>query len=59
MEHELLCIIVNQPMPFTDWVIWRKLMCEGDEFALRKISVITKTSTLNPTIRVEPVVVAA
>jgi hypothetical protein len=42
VEQEMLCIIVHEKMPFTDWVIWRKLMCEGDEFALRKIAVITK-----------------
>jgi len=53
VPFEELCIVVTEPMPFTDWVIWRKLMCEGDEFALRKIANITKLVQLNPAIYAE------
>lgn len=53
VPFEELCIVVTEPMPFTDWVIWRKLMCEGDEFALRKIANITKLAQPNPAIYAE------
>jgi hypothetical protein len=48
IQHENICIVFSDPydnLPYTDWVIMRKMIVENDEFGMRKIANIFKKKT--------------